>query len=110
MLIMIGDGGEAKYGTNMNYFLEEFGMMVNNDSVVSTVFLGSADKENAYVHPKVHHRDRGGLSLPFSFSLSLMSAKAAPIEQRLTGGAMMCSSVRCGVGVAGDGRRAEPRD
>lgn len=93
MLIMIGDGGEAKYGTNMNYFLEEFGMMVNNDSVVSTVFLGSADKENAYVHPKVHHRDRGGLSLPFSF-LSLMSAKAVPIEQRLTGGhdARLCGA------------------
>lgn len=54
IMIMLGEGGEAKSGTNVNYFLEEFGMVVNSDSVVSTVFRGSqAGKEGAFVHPKV---------------------------------------------------------
>jgi len=54
IMIMLGEGGETKSGTNVNYFLEEFGMVVNSDSVVSTVFRGSqAGKEGAFVHPKV---------------------------------------------------------
>lgn len=56
ILVALGEGGENKYGTNINYFLEEFGMMVNSDSVVSTVFRGTSDKEASFVHPKVSWR------------------------------------------------------
>lgn len=53
LMFMAGEGGEAKSGTNINYFLEEFGMVVNNDSVVSTVYRGSnVDKDASFVHPK----------------------------------------------------------
>ena len=34
VLIMMGEGGEPKYQTNINYFLEDFGISVNADSVV----------------------------------------------------------------------------
>jgi len=34
MLVMIGEGGEAKYETNINFFLEEHGIMVNNGKYI----------------------------------------------------------------------------
>ena len=43
---MLGEGGEAKLGTNVNYLTEEFGIMVNSDCVVRTVYY-------KYLHPKV---------------------------------------------------------
>lgn len=31
---MLGEGGEMKYDTNINFLLEEFGIMVNNGKCV----------------------------------------------------------------------------
>ena len=45
-MFMLGEGGEGRYGTNINYLLEQFGMAVNSDSVVRTVYY-------KYLHPKV---------------------------------------------------------
>ncbi|XP_023662128.1 intraflagellar transport protein 52 homolog isoform X2 [Paramormyrops kingsleyae] len=45
ILVMLGEGGEAKYDTNINFLLEEFGIMVNNDAVVRNVYY-------KYFHPK----------------------------------------------------------
>lgn len=45
MLVMMGEGGEAKFETNINFFLEEYGIMVNNDSVVRNAYY-------KYFHPK----------------------------------------------------------
>lgn len=33
--ILLGEGGEERLGTNVNYLLEEYGMTVHKDSVVS---------------------------------------------------------------------------
>ena len=30
MLIMLGEDGDSKFDTNVNFFLEEFGISVNN--------------------------------------------------------------------------------
>lgn len=30
VLVMLGEGGEMKYDTNINFLLEEYGIMVNN--------------------------------------------------------------------------------
>lgn len=30
ILVMLGEGGEMKYDTNINFLLEDFGVMVNN--------------------------------------------------------------------------------
>eukprot|EP00798_Chlamydomonas_sp_ICE-L_P029961 gene29962-18028_t len=45
VLVMLGEGGETKAGTNINYWLEEYGMSVNSDSVVRTTHY-------KYLHPK----------------------------------------------------------
>jgi intraflagellar transport protein 52 len=45
IFILLGEGGEGKQGTNVNYLLEEFGISVNNDAVVRTVY-------HKYHHPK----------------------------------------------------------
>uniref|UniRef100_A0A3P9PWU6 Intraflagellar transport 52 homolog (Chlamydomonas) n=1 Tax=Poecilia reticulata TaxID=8081 RepID=A0A3P9PWU6_POERE len=44
MLVMLGEGGEMKYDTNINFLLEEFGIMVNS-AVVRNVYY-------KYFHPK----------------------------------------------------------
>lgn len=43
--VLLGEGGESKSNTNINYLLEEFGISVNNDAVVRTVYY-------RYHHPK----------------------------------------------------------
>jgi intraflagellar transport protein 52 len=42
---MLGEGGEGKSGTNINYLLEDFGISFNNDACVRTVY-------HKYHHPK----------------------------------------------------------
>lgn len=44
-LVMLGDGGEKENGSNMNYLLEEYGMSINSDSVMRSVYY-------KYLHPK----------------------------------------------------------
>ena len=45
VLVLMSEGGEERAGTNINYFLEQFGMSVNNDAVVRTTHY-------KYLHPK----------------------------------------------------------
>ncbi|CAH2292748.1 intraflagellar transport 52 homolog isoform X1 [Pelobates cultripes] len=45
ILVMLGEGGESKHDTNINFLLEEYGIMVNSDSVVRNVYY-------KYFHPK----------------------------------------------------------
>uniref|UniRef100_A0A1B6C3P4 Uncharacterized protein n=2 Tax=Clastoptera arizonana TaxID=38151 RepID=A0A1B6C3P4_9HEMI len=45
ILVMMGEGGEKTYPTNINFLLEEFGIMVNSDCVVRTHYY-------KYFHPK----------------------------------------------------------
>ncbi|XP_037771612.1 intraflagellar transport protein 52 homolog isoform X4 [Chelonia mydas] len=45
ILVMLGEGGESRYDTNINFLLEEYGIMVNNDAVVRNVYY-------KYFHPK----------------------------------------------------------
>lgn len=44
-LVMMTEGGEAKHNTNINFLLEEFGIMANSDSVTRTAYY-------KYLHPK----------------------------------------------------------
>uniref|UniRef100_A0A914VES4 ABC-type uncharacterized transport system domain-containing protein n=1 Tax=Plectus sambesii TaxID=2011161 RepID=A0A914VES4_9BILA len=45
VLVLMSEGGESKNDTNINFLLEEFGIMVNSDSVIRTIFY-------KYFHPK----------------------------------------------------------
>ena len=58
VMVMMGDGGEKQSGTNMNYLLEEFGMSVNADSVLRSVYY-------KYVHRKRYSSRMGCWSPTF---------------------------------------------
>lgn len=45
VIVMLGEGGESKFDTNINFLLEDFGITVNSDSVVRNVYY-------KYFHPK----------------------------------------------------------
>ncbi|KAJ3103388.1 Intraflagellar transport protein 52 [Phlyctochytrium bullatum] len=55
ILYLAGEGGEAAYNTNFNYLLEEYGIMVNPDSVIRTVY-------HKYFHPKEVYVSNGILN------------------------------------------------
>ena len=45
LLVLLGEGGESKNNTNINFLLEQFNISVNSDSVVRTMY-------HNYHHPK----------------------------------------------------------
>lgn len=36
-LVMLGEGGEKKFNTNINFLLEEFGIMINNGKKIEFI-------------------------------------------------------------------------
>ncbi|XP_063967830.1 intraflagellar transport protein 52 homolog [Lytechinus pictus] len=67
VLVMVGEGGETKFDTNINFLLEEFGVMVNNDCVVRTSYF-------KYFHPKEALVSNGILNR----AISLAAGKSIP--------------------------------
>eukprot|EP00325_Prymnesiales_sp_UTEX-LB-985_P004428 CAMPEP_0174694526 /NCGR_PEP_ID=MMETSP1094-20130205/1094_1 /TAXON_ID=156173 /ORGANISM="Chrysochromulina brevifilum, Strain UTEX LB 985" /LENGTH=452 /DNA_ID=CAMNT_0015890783 /DNA_START=54 /DNA_END=1412 /DNA_ORIENTATION=- len=55
ILISLGEEGETKFTTNVNYFAEEYGMAFQTDAVVRTVYY-------KYLHPKEVHISNGVLN------------------------------------------------
>eukprot|EP01138_Halocafeteria_seosinensis_P014870 gb/GECG01015180.1/.p1 GENE.gb/GECG01015180.1/~~gb/GECG01015180.1/.p1 ORF type:complete len:532 (+),score=81.32 gb/GECG01015180.1/:1-1596(+) len=45
LLAMVGGGGEKRSGTNINFLLEQYGISVNNDNVMRSVYY-------KYLHPQ----------------------------------------------------------
>ncbi|KAL1400979.1 hypothetical protein pipiens_006988 [Culex pipiens pipiens] len=45
LLLLLGEGGEVQFNTNVNFLLEEYGMTINNDAVVRPQYY-------KYFHPK----------------------------------------------------------
>ncbi|KAG9353322.1 hypothetical protein JZ751_017899 [Albula glossodonta] len=60
ILVMLGEGGEMKYDTNINFLLEEYGIMVNSDAVVRNVYY-------KYFHPKEALVSNGVLNRALTF-------------------------------------------
>ena len=58
LFVCLGEGGEQKANTNINYLLEQFKISVNNDCVVRTSFY-------KYLHPKESFTSNGCLSKDF---------------------------------------------
>lgn len=55
ILYLTGEGGESQFNTNFNYLLEEYGIMVNPDCVIRTVYY-------KYFHPKECYVSNGVLN------------------------------------------------
>ncbi|XP_041061274.1 intraflagellar transport protein 52 homolog isoform X3 [Carcharodon carcharias] len=79
ILVMLGEGGESKYDTNINFLLEEYGIMVNNDAVVRNMYY-------KYFHPKEALISNGILNraltfvYPFGATLSVMKPAVAVLS------------------------------
>jgi intraflagellar transport protein 52 len=58
LMVILGEGGEQKNNTNINYLLEQFKISVNNDCVVRTSYY-------KYLHPKEAYVSNGCLSKDF---------------------------------------------
>ncbi|XP_007936655.2 intraflagellar transport protein 52 homolog [Orycteropus afer afer] len=67
ILVMLGEGGESRFDTNINFLLEEYGIMVNNDAVVRNVYY-------KYFHPKEALVSNGVLNR----EISRAAGKAVP--------------------------------
>ena len=55
VLVVMHEGGEGKMNTNINAMLEQFGIYVNNDSVIRKAFY-------KYLHPKEAYIGNGVLN------------------------------------------------
>uniref|UniRef100_A0A8D2GI58 Intraflagellar transport 52 n=1 Tax=Urocitellus parryii TaxID=9999 RepID=A0A8D2GI58_UROPR len=87
ILVMLGEGGETRFDTNINFLLEEYGIMVNNDAVVRNVYY-------KYFHPKEALVSNGVLNrnlhtafqialtfvYPFGATLSVMKPAVAVLS------------------------------
>lgn len=45
LMVISGEGGEARHSTNINYFIEQYGISINDDAVLRTCYY-------KYLHPK----------------------------------------------------------
>lgn len=57
ILVCLSEGGEPKLGSNINYFLEQFGMIVNNDCVLSSSYCGQMHPKEAVVSDGILNRE-----------------------------------------------------
>ncbi|KAL0218336.1 hypothetical protein P9112_003989 [Eukaryota sp. TZLM1-RC] len=46
IFVLLSSGGEAKLGTNINYFLEDYGISVASDTVIRSTYLDKANPSN----------------------------------------------------------------
>lgn len=69
ILIALGEGGEAAFGTNINYFTEEYGMAFNADAILRTVYY-------KYPHPKEVHIANGVINREINVAAGKRSAAA----------------------------------
>lgn len=46
LLVLLGEGGENKFNTNINFLLEEYGIMINNGNELFSWFLPQKQKED----------------------------------------------------------------
>ncbi|XP_002730611.2 intraflagellar transport protein 52 homolog [Saccoglossus kowalevskii] len=67
VLVLMGEGGETKFDTNINFLLEDYGIMVNSDAVVRTSYY-------KYFYPKEALISNGILNR----AISLAAGKLIP--------------------------------
>ncbi|ETN87068.1 hypothetical protein NECAME_01226 [Necator americanus] len=56
VLVMLSEGGEQEADTNINFLLEEFGIVVNNDAVIRSIFYKYFDPKEALISNGVLNR------------------------------------------------------
>ncbi|KAL0583956.1 hypothetical protein ABG067_006224 [Albugo candida] len=68
VLLMLGEGGEQKFDTNLNIWLKDYGISINSDSVIRTVY-------HKYHHPKEVLISNGVINREIARAACVMSGK-----------------------------------
>ena len=79
VLVLAAEGGDGKQGSNVGDFTAEFGITINGDIVLRTVFY-------KYLHPKEAFVSRGCLSKAFGAAVARVQARTRSAAAALTGG------------------------
>jgi intraflagellar transport protein 52 len=62
LLILLSEGGESKLDTNINFLLDEYGINVNNDTVIRTTYFKYFNPKEALIPDGVVNRALGEAS------------------------------------------------
>eukprot|EP00744_Colponema_vietnamica_P005392 GILI01007906.1.p1 GENE.GILI01007906.1~~GILI01007906.1.p1 ORF type:complete len:459 (+),score=107.09 GILI01007906.1:88-1464(+) len=105
VLLLLGEGGENKSNTNTNYLTEEFGIAVNSDTVVRTVYYKYLHPKEVFVANGITNRElsRAANGLPRSSSSSVSAGKPSVAAM------MMGASLRAKGGNAGSAFDADTK-
>mmetsp|Transcript_77131 Transcript_77131/g.186591 ORF Transcript_77131/g.186591 Transcript_77131/m.186591 type:complete len:558 (+) Transcript_77131:165-1838(+) len=81
LLIALGEGGETRFETNVNFLLEEYGISINADSVVRTVYYKYLHPKEVFVSSGVLNREvaEAAAKLPSARSKDARSSGPKPI-------------------------------
>jgi hypothetical protein len=82
---MSAEGGDAKQGSNIGDFTSEFGITINGDIVLRTVFY-------KYLHPKEAFVSRGCLSKPFGAAVTRVQVSGFSAGQVISFGDADCGT------------------
>jgi intraflagellar transport protein 52 len=74
LMFLLGEGGEQRFMTNLNYMLEQYGININNDSVIRTKFY-------KYFHPKEVCIEKGILNRGFNDSVTKLNNNTSSITE-----------------------------
>jgi len=80
ILLMLGEGGEANFETNVNYLIEEYGISINSDSVLRTVYYKNPRSHNKYLHPKEAYVSTGVLNREVTRVAGVKNAEGSQAE------------------------------
>ncbi|PAV71949.1 hypothetical protein WR25_16654 [Diploscapter pachys] len=72
IFVMMSEGGEQKADTNINFLLEQYGISVNNDTVIRTIFYKYFDPKEALISNGILNR-----SIPSSANVSITNEQKA---------------------------------
>ncbi|XP_064024012.1 intraflagellar transport protein 52 homolog isoform X2 [Pogoniulus pusillus] len=79
ILVMLREGGESRSGTNINFLLEEYGIIFNNDAVVRNVYYKYHHPKEALISDGVLNRALTFL-YPFGATLNVMKPAVAVLS------------------------------
>eukprot|EP01006_Ploeotia_vitrea_P007846 TRINITY_DN18323_c0_g1_i1.p1 TRINITY_DN18323_c0_g1~~TRINITY_DN18323_c0_g1_i1.p1 ORF type:complete len:473 (+),score=50.19 TRINITY_DN18323_c0_g1_i1:69-1487(+) len=96
LLFMLGEGGEARFQTNLNQLFEEWGITVKNDAVVRAVYYKYFHPKEVCIYNGIVNRElnrAAGKTMPGQYNLTATQSLSASQQQNLI--AQQNSSSNC---------------
>ncbi|KAK0180960.1 hypothetical protein PV327_003287 [Microctonus hyperodae] len=80
VLVMLSEGGENKLNTNINFLMEEFGIMVNNDSVVRINYSRIYHPKECIISHGLSNKSRFGKNREESSNMQFLYSYGATLN------------------------------